>query len=72
MEHLIEEIVWLQDKGWLRGFVFGLVHTIIPLIGFYSGWSINRMLKILSNGYVAGTVLSLVLWFTAGRKMAGV
>ncbi len=56
MEHLIEEIVWLQDKGWLRGFVFGLVHTIIPLIGFYSGWSINRMLKIMSNGYVAGII----------------
>ena len=54
MEHLIEEIVWLQDKGWLRGFVFGLVHTLIPLIGFYSGWSINRTLKIASNGYVAG------------------
>ena len=54
MEHLIEEIVWLQDKGWLRGFVFGLVHTIIPLIGFYSGWSINRTLKFFSNGYVAG------------------
>ena len=54
MEHLIEEIVWLQDKGWLRGMVFGLVHTIIPLIGFYSGWSINRFLKIVSNGYVAG------------------
>jgi len=54
MEHLIEEIVWLQDKGWLRGFVFGLVHTIIPLIGFYSGWSINRTLKIITNGYVAG------------------
>ncbi len=56
MEHLIEEIVWLQDKGWLRGFVFGLVHTIIPLIGFYSGWNINRMLKIMSNGYVAGII----------------
>ena len=54
MEHLIEEIVWLQDKGWLRGMVFGLVHTTIPLIGFYSGWSINRFLKIVSNGYVAG------------------
>ena len=54
MEHLIEEIVWLQDKGWLRGFVFGFVHTIIPLIGFYTGWSINRTLKIISNGYVAG------------------
>jgi len=56
MEHLIEETVWLQDKSWLRGFVFGLVHTIIPLIGFYSGWSINRMLKIMTNGYVAGII----------------
>jgi len=56
MEHLIEEILWLQDKGWLRGFIFGLVHTIIPLIGFYSGWSINRMLKIISNGYIAGII----------------
>ena len=54
MEHLIEEIVWLQDIVWLRGVVFGLVHTIIPLIGFYSGWSIIRFLKIVSNGYVAG------------------
>ena len=54
MEHLIEEIAWLQDKGLLRGFVFGFIHTLIPLIGFYSGWSINRFLKIVSNGYVAG------------------
>jgi len=54
MEHLIEEIVWLQDKGILRGFVFGFIHTLIPLIGFYSGCSLNRLLKIVSNGYVAG------------------
>ena len=54
MEHLIEEIVWLQDKLIIRGFVFGFVHTLIPLIGFYSGWSINRLLKIVSSGYVAG------------------
>ena len=54
MEHLIEDIVWLQDKLLIRGFIFGLVHTLIPLIGFYSGWSINRLLKIVSNGYVAG------------------
>ena len=45
---------WLQEKDEVRGFVFGLVHTVIPLIGFYSGWSINRTLKIISNGYVAG------------------
>ena len=54
MEHLIENISWLQDKAYLRGFVFGLVHTMIPLIGFYTGWSINRLLKIASNGYIAG------------------
>jgi len=54
VEHLIGEIIWLQDKGWLRGFVFGFVHTLIPLIGFYSGWSLNRLLKIASNSYIAG------------------
>jgi H+/Cl- antiporter ClcA len=54
MEHLLEEIKFLHEHGWLRGVVFGLVHTIIPLIGFYSGWSLNRLLKIVSNGYVAG------------------
>jgi len=54
VEHLIENISWLQENDYLRGFVFGLVHTIIPLIGFYSGWSVNRLLKIASNGYIAG------------------
>ena len=56
MEHLIEGMVWLQDKVFLRGFVFGLVHVGIMLIGFYTGWSINRLLKIASNGFIAGIV----------------
>jgi len=56
MEHLIEGIAWLQDKIFLRGFVFGLVHVGIMLIGFYTGWSINRLLKIVSNGFIAGIV----------------
>ena len=56
MEHLIEGIVWLQDKVFLRGFVFGLVHVGIMLIGFYTGWSINRLLKIISNGFIAGII----------------
>jgi H+/Cl- antiporter ClcA len=60
MEHLIENISWLQENDYLRGFVFGLVHTIIPLIGFYSGWSVNRLLKIASNGYIAG-IFGIVL-----------
>ena len=56
MEHLIEEIAWLQDKTVLRGFTFGLVHVGIMLIGYYTGWSINRLLKIVSNGFIAGII----------------
>ena len=56
MEHLIEGIAWLQDKIFLRGFVFGIVHVGIMLIGFYTGWSINRLLKIVSSGFIAGIV----------------
>ena len=50
--HFIEELI--EEYSILRGFIFGFIHTLIPLIGFYSGWSINRFLKIVSNGYVAG------------------
>jgi len=56
MQHLIEGMVWLQDKVFLRGFVFGLVHVSIMLIGFYTGWITNRLLKIVSNGFIAGIV----------------
>ena len=56
MEYLIEEISFLQDKIFLRGFVFGLVHVGIMLIGFYTGWSINRLLKIISSGFIAGII----------------
>ena len=56
MEHFIEGIAWLQDRTFLRGFVFGLVHVGIMLIGYYTGWSINRLLKIVSNGFIAGIV----------------
>jgi len=56
VEHLIAEITWLQDKIFFKGFVFGLVHVGIMLIGYYSGWSINRLLKIVSNGFIAGII----------------
>jgi hypothetical protein len=38
------------DSQISRGFIFGIVH------GYYSGFSINRLLKILSNGYIAGII----------------
>ena len=55
MEHLLEEFLVNEDT-WLRGFVFGFVHVSIMLVGYYSGWSLNRLLKIISNGYVAGII----------------
>ena len=56
MEHLIENISYFQDKYLMKGFVFGFVHILIMLIGFYTGWSINRFLKLASNGFIAGIV----------------
>ena len=38
----------------LRGFVFGFFHAAIMILGYYTGLSINRILKIISNGYIAG------------------
>jgi len=52
--HFIEDII--EGNDIFRGFVFGFIHTLIPLIGFYSGWSINRFLKLVSNGAIAGIV----------------
>ena len=60
MEHLIESSLFFQDKIFLRGFVFGLVHVTIMLIGFYTGWSINRLLKVVSNGFLAGITGAVV------------
>ena len=60
MEHLIEKITFLQDTIFLRGFVFGIVHVSILLIGYYTGWSINRLLKIVSNGFIAGIIGAVI------------
>ena len=54
MLNILEKLI--EEHSVLRGFVFGLIHTTIPLIGFYTGWSINRLLKIISNGAIAGII----------------
>ena len=54
--HLPEIFHFIEELPIARGFVFGFIHTLIPLIGFYTGWSINRLLKIVSNGAIAGIV----------------
>jgi len=55
--HNLPEILhFIEDVPWARGIIFGFVHTLIPLIGFYTGWSINRFVKIISNGAIAGII----------------
>ncbi len=53
MEFFLENF-FDETTGNLRGFIFGFVHVSIMIIGYYTGFSINRLLKIVSNGYVAG------------------
>ena len=55
MDDLIINIFGV-DNQISRGFIFGLVHVSIMLLGYYSGFSINRLLKLASNGYVAGII----------------
>ena len=55
MEHILE-VYLVNIQSNMRGFIFGFEHVAIMLVGYYSGWSINRLLKLMSNGYVAGIV----------------
>ena len=52
--------LFVLEQGLMRGFVFGIVHVGILIIGYYSGWSINRLLKKTSNGNVAGIVGAVI------------
>ena len=58
----MEVLIELMDleQGILRGFVFGFVHVGILIIGYYTGWSINRLLKKTSNGHIAGIIGAVI------------
>ena len=48
-----------------------IFYGLLAIIGAAVGNLLDKK-NGFSNGYVGGTVLSLILWFTVGRKMAGV
>jgi hypothetical protein len=48
------------EQGMIRGFVFGIIHVGILIIGYYTGWSINRLLKKTSNGHIAGIIGAVI------------
>ena len=53
MEHLIDHY-FIREEANIKGFVFGFVHVGITILGYYTGLSINRLLKFMTNGYIAG------------------
>tara|TARA_Y100001970_G_scaffold158998_1_gene194401 strand:+ start:20974 stop:21348 length:375 start_codon:yes stop_codon:yes gene_type:complete len=58
LEALISYFV--TENGLLRGFVFGFVHVGILVLGYYTGWSLNRVLKKFSNGHIAGIIGAVI------------
>ena len=54
----MEDLILLLgiENASLRGFTFGFIHVLLVVLGYYTGWSINRLLKIVSNGYIAGII----------------
>ena len=56
MEHLLENLGLIKDGTDLPGFIFGVVHVSLVILGFYTGWSINRLLKNATKGYIAGII----------------
>ena len=57
-----------MDKFWFIMIFYALLSSIVaPYIGYHLKGNAG-----LGQGYVAGSVLSLILWFTVGKKYAAV
>jgi hypothetical protein len=56
MEPILQNLGLIQDGNILPGFIFGVVHVSLVILGFYTGWSINRLLKNVTKGYIAGII----------------
>jgi hypothetical protein len=56
LEQIIENFGLVRDGILLPGFIFGFVHVSFVILGFYTGWSINRLLKNITKGYIAGII----------------
>jgi len=58
----------LSNNKFLQVMFFYLLLSFIigPLIGFYT---LGKTAVAAGNGWVAGSVLSIIFWYAAGRKM---
>ena len=56
----------LTKYAYVMVFYFILSYIVGPLIGYYA---IERNCIAAGHGFVAGSILSIVLWYTVGCKM---
>jgi hypothetical protein len=47
-------------------FYIFLSYIVGPIVGYYV---LGKTAKGAGNGFVAGSVLSIILWYTVGQKM---
>jgi len=43
-----------------------LSYFIGPLVGYYT---LGKTLTAAGNGFVAGSIISIILWYTVGSKL---
>lgn len=56
----------LQLFTGIMGFYILLAHVVFPL-GFY--YLVEKSLQSAGNGFVLGSLVSIVLWYFYGRKL---
>jgi hypothetical protein len=47
-------------------FYIFLSYILGPIVGYYA---ISKTVSGAGNGFVAGSILSIILWYTVGQKM---
>ena len=58
----------MYTEFWMVMLFYALLSCfIMPFLGYYI-----KGVQGLSQGYIVGTVVSLILWFVVGKKMAKV
>ena len=58
----------MYTEFWMVMFFYALLSCfIMPFLGYYI-----KGVQGLSQGYILGTVVSVILWFAVGKKMSRV
>lgn len=57
-------------KAWMIWMMYAIATAILAVIGYFIGRGRGKELCFALTGMTIGLVLSIILWFTVGEKMA--